>query len=199
MSECDSKTGLVHLKGTSSAVWTIGTNAFCKVKAWCAGMELESDTIQFVKWKVPYIPLPEVIHSWVDEEWNRSFLILKRVAGQTLRGAWPELSLPQRTYIANRIAKYCSELAAVTSLAFKSATSRGVLEPFLMALADPSHPSWKPRLLGPLPLATFTTYLSNWSSQPCLDIGLPLHFYYANLGPDNIVVSNDGHIKAILD
>ena len=68
-----------------------------------------------------------------------------------------------------------------------------------MASADPSHPSWKPRLLGPLPLATFTTYLSNWLSQPCLDIGLPLHFYHADLGPDNIVVSDNGHIKAILD
>jgi hypothetical protein len=63
MSECDSKTGLIYMKGTSLVVWTIRTNVFCKVKAWCTGMELESNTIQFVKWKVLYIPLPEVIHS----------------------------------------------------------------------------------------------------------------------------------------
>jgi hypothetical protein len=133
MSECDSKTGLIRAKGFSSAVWTIGTKAFCKVKAWCAGMELESDTIQFVRWKVPCIPLLEVIHPWVDEEWNRSFLILKRVPGRTLRNAWPQLPSPQRMHIANGIAKYCSKPAAITSLTFESATGRGVLEPFLMS------------------------------------------------------------------
>jgi hypothetical protein len=199
MSECDSKTGLIHAKGTSSAVWTIGTNAFCKVKAWCTGMELESDTIQFVKWKVPCTPLPKVIHSWVDEEWNRSFLIMKRVVGQTLRDAWPQLPSPQRMYIANGIAKHCAKLAAITSLTFESATGCGVLEPFLMAPAEPSHPSWKPRLLGPLPLAKFATYISNWSNTSYVDIGFSFHFYHADLGPDNIIVSKDGSIEAILN
>lgn len=39
------ETGLVYEGGTSAVVWSIGTNAFCKVKAWCEGLEPESDTI----------------------------------------------------------------------------------------------------------------------------------------------------------
>ena len=31
---------LVHVGGSSSAVWTIGREAFCKVKAWSPEMEL---------------------------------------------------------------------------------------------------------------------------------------------------------------
>jgi hypothetical protein len=102
-------------------------------------------------------------------------------------------------HIANEIAKYCSKLTVITSLTFKSATSYSVLKPFLIAPAKPLHLLWKPRLLSPLPLAKFATYISNWLSTPYLDIGFSFHFYHANLEPDNIVVSNDGSIEAILN
>jgi hypothetical protein len=192
-------TGLVHEGGTSAAVWSIGTNAFCKVKAWCEGLEAESDTIRFVGRNVPCIPLPEVIYSWVDHDWNRSFLILKRVGGQTLRDAWPQLSSPQRSQIASQIAKYCSKLAGITSLVFESATRRGVLEPFLTLAAERSHPSWKPRPLGPFSLADFNSYLSQQSTKHCLDIGPYFHYYHADLGPGNIMVSEEGKVEGILD
>ena len=193
------ETGLVHVGGTSAAVWSIGNNAFCKVKAWCEGLELESETIRFVGRNVRCIPLPEVIYSWVDLEWNRSFLILKRVDGQTLRDAWPALTSPQKSQIASQIAKYCSSLATITSLEFESATGHGVLEPFLTLPAEPSHPSWKPRPLGPLSLTDFTTYLSHRSAANRLDIGPYLHFYHADLGPSNIMVSEEGNVEGILD
>jgi hypothetical protein len=57
---------LIHQAGTSSAVWAIGTNAICKVKTWCEGMELESDTLAFLSGHFPHIPIPEVIYSWLD-------------------------------------------------------------------------------------------------------------------------------------
>ena len=50
------ETGLVHEGGTSAAVWSIGANAFCKVKAWHEGMKLESKTIEFIREKTPEIP-----------------------------------------------------------------------------------------------------------------------------------------------
>jgi hypothetical protein len=85
--------------------------------------------------KSPASLFPEVIHSWVDEEWNRSFLILERVARQKRYEMLGLNSLHLKgMHIANRIAKYCSKLAAITSLTFESATGRGVLDPFLMAL-----------------------------------------------------------------
>lgn len=192
-------TGLIHQGGTSAAVWSIGTSAFCKVKAWCEGLESENETIRFVARNAPCIPIPEVVDSWVDHDWNRSFLILKRVGGQTLRDAWPQLSPAQTSQIANQVAKYCSELARITSRTFRSATRRGVLEPFLTAAAEPSHPSWKPRPLGPFPLKDFNSYLSQQSITYCPDIGLSLHFYHADLGPGNIMVSEKGNLEGILD
>lgn len=68
MSEGNSKVDLVHEAGTSAAVWCIGTNTFCKVKSWCEGMELESETIQFVQNNAFGITISEVIHTWVDRE-----------------------------------------------------------------------------------------------------------------------------------
>lgn len=70
----------------SSAVWEIGTNAICKVKTWSDGMERENDTLAFVSSRFPHIPIPEVIYSWVDEQLSRTFLVLRRVQGQTLPG-----------------------------------------------------------------------------------------------------------------
>ncbi|GAB1203522.1 hypothetical protein APSETT445_002157 [Aspergillus pseudonomiae] len=76
--------GLIYQAGMSSAVWEIGYQAICKVKTWSEGMESESDTLAFVASRFPHIPLPEVIYSWVDKKLDRTFLILRRVQGQTL-------------------------------------------------------------------------------------------------------------------
>ena len=77
---------LVHEGGSLSAVWTIGRQAFCKVKAWNPIMESEDRTIAFVKEIAPQISTPEVIYTWNDQD--RSFLILRRIEGSTLRDAW---------------------------------------------------------------------------------------------------------------
>lgn len=141
--------------------------------------------------------LPEVIYSWVDREWNRSFLLLRRVGGQTLRDAWPRLSLPQKSQIAGQIAKYCAMLAEITSSTLESAIHCGVLEPYLASAAKFSHPSWKPRPLGPLSLTEFKSYLSQRSTTVyCFDI---FHFYLADLGPGNIMISEDGIVEGLLD
>jgi hypothetical protein len=126
-----------------------------------------------------------------------SFLILERIQGQTLRDAWPTLSLPQRSQVASQTAKYCSKLAKIISLAFESATHSGVVEPFLTPAAESSHPSWKPRPLGPLSLSDFTSYISRqWTT--CPNIGSCLQPNFADLGPGNFIVQ-EGNLVGILD
>ncbi|MCJ1228879.1 hypothetical protein MMC12_005543 [Toensbergia leucococca] len=126
--------GLVHQGGTSAAVWSIGTSAFCKVKAWCEGLEPENDIIHcsLRDQNAPSVPVTEVLYSWLDHDWNRSFPLLKRVPGQTLRKAWPSLSAAQNETVAAQIAGVCSRLAGITSRVFGSAIGCGVLEPLLM-------------------------------------------------------------------
>lgn len=97
--------------GTSTAVWSIGNNVICKAKAWCEGLELEANTIGFVREYAGEVPFPEVIHTWIDHDLNKTFLIMKRVSGRTLQQAWPELSSGNRIQIADEIAGYCNTLA----------------------------------------------------------------------------------------
>jgi hypothetical protein len=57
------ETGLVSEGGTSAGIWSIGRDTFCKVKAWCEGLEPESDTLRFIERNARGIPLPEGIFS----------------------------------------------------------------------------------------------------------------------------------------
>lgn len=188
--ENDTGVAHVHLGGTASLVWKIGA-AYCKVKAWVENLELESDTINFVKENCN-IPVPNIIHCWVDPLWNRTFLIMEPVAGQTLRQAWPSLSADDRLGVARSVVKYCEILASFTSKKLQSVCGAGALEPFLTAAPLHSEPSWKPAPLGPLSGAELQDY-----SLP--QYGQTFYLLHADLGPDNIMISDDGKVSALLD
>ncbi|KAL4886824.1 hypothetical protein BJY04DRAFT_176617 [Aspergillus karnatakaensis] len=190
---------LVYKAGTSSAVWPIGSNAICRVKTWTGGMEMESDTIAFVKTNCPDIPVPDVIYAWLDEKLSRTFLILRRIQGRTLARAWPYLTPEMKDGIASTVARYCSKLTGLTSDKLQSATGRGVYDNFLNVHAEKSHPSWKPRLLGPMSVSSFQTYLQRISRSYNPPDSTAFHFYHADLGPTNLLLSDDGEVKAILD
>ena len=83
MSGGDAEIDRIPVGGTSAAVWCLGENSFCKLHAWCEGLELEANTIRFVGEKAPEVPIPEAVYSWIDHDLNRTFLIAKRVGGQT--------------------------------------------------------------------------------------------------------------------
>lgn len=143
----DAEMDIIPHGGTSAAVWSIGNNAICKVKAWCEGLELEANTIRFVREHAGGVPVPEVIHTWIDHDLSRTFLITKRVSGRTLQQAWPELSSGNRLQIADDIARYCNTLAMKTSSLYETATGCGVDEERLMDDPPESHPTWLPRTM----------------------------------------------------
>ncbi|KAL5398398.1 hypothetical protein PMIN03_012786 [Paraphaeosphaeria minitans] len=191
----NSESNRVHHAGTSAAVWNIG-GTFVKVKAWRDGMQLEVDTIQFVN-RISSIPVPEIVFSWVDVEWNRSFLILKAIEGRTLGQAWVSLSVDQRLRNAGTVAQFCKTLALSTSRMLMTANGNGVLEPYLTAFPPDSEPSWKPQTLGPYTSDQLRSYLSESS---VFDEHISsFKFYHADLGPSNIIVDEDGSIIGIID
>ena len=198
----DVETDRVHVGGTSSAVWLLGKDAFCKVHAWCDGLELEANTIRFVgeKHDALGIPTPELIYSWIDCDLHRTFLITKRVGGQTLERAWSQLTPLRRIQIADYIARFCVALATSTSSQLETVTGCGVHEPKLMESAPPLHPTWKPRILGPFSQEARCVYMTKVSAEPGADIDPRFYFYHADLGPTNIMVSEDGgRITGIID
>jgi hypothetical protein len=188
----------VHFAGTSAAVWKIG-GVYFKVKSHISLMEKEADIISFVQSKAPAIPLPVVIHTWVDEPLSRTFLLLKQIKGKTLAECWPSLSPLQHTNIATTVARFCKLLAKTSSSRLQSVSGFGVIESSLTKYPPPSRPSWMPYLLGPLRPTELTTYLLE--SQPDTLPSIPdtFYFYHADLGPTNIVISETGSIEGILD
>jgi len=205
----DTETTKFHDCGTSAALWNIGQNVICKVKSWAEGMELEADTIQAVRDEIPSVPVPEVIYSWLDKAWNRSYLLLKRVSGQTLEDAWPKLSTGQVKKIAVDLAKYTSTLSEFTSRQLKTINGCGVHdEDHLFGSPDlDTTPSWKPVIRPVFTCETVTTYLRNLGGEEPPPLGKePLfYFYHPDMGPTNVFVSVSGpkeedvHITAIID
>jgi len=186
--------------GTGGAVWGIGNEVICKVKGWCEDRQLEATTIDFVRVNFPSVPIPEVLYSWIDKPLKRTFLILKRVHARTLNAAWPQLSASQRQNIANDMAEYCLTFAGKTSSRYESISGSGVFEYWLMASPPASNPTWLPMTLGPLSCIELREYLSKMSNEPFPQFDDALPFYHCDLGPTNILVSDDGNsVAAIID
>ena len=198
----DSESDRIHHAGTSAAVWKIG-GTYIKVKAWRDGMQLESDTIRFVNNDIATIaassvPTPEIVFSWIDERWNRTFLVLKAVTGgQTLDQAWPSLSAGQRVQVADAIAQYCKNLALSTSEVMMTANQNVIVEQFLTVKRPDSEPSWRPQFLGPHSASQLRSYLLSAAKAEEIPSSTfdgqfeRFYFYHADLGPTNIIVAFD--------
>ena len=59
------------------------------------------------------LPVPEIIEHW--NEVGRSFILSRRVPGQTLEAAWPSLSPDDRERIAKQTAAYLKQLRLIQS------------------------------------------------------------------------------------
>ena len=191
----DSESDRVYQAGTSAAVWNIG-GTFIKVKGWRNGMQLESDTIKFVN-TISSIPTPQIVYSWVDTEWSRAFLVVKAIEGQTLDQAWQSLSTDQHFQIASTVAEFCGILASSVSENLMTAKGNGIVEPFLTTPPPKSEPSWKPQMLGPFSSGQLQSYLSD---SPVFENFIKsFYFYHADLGPSNVIVTENGNVVGIID
>lgn len=190
------------LLGTSWGLWLFGKDSFCKVRSWHDAMEDEKDTIDFVHTCCPTIPLPEVIFSWIDREWSRTFIITRRIPGKTLDRRWWSLTESQRSEIARQVAEYCRDLSRTTSSNLESATKGGLLDYHLNDVAPKNHPSCKMRLVGPYSFDDLNLFLRRrmeHSDQPLPSFENTFHFYHLLLSPASIMISEEGKVTGILD
>lgn len=187
-SESPGEMQLIHKVGSESAVWAIGNEAICKVKWWDPELESEAQTIAFVNIVAPRISTPKVIYTWTEHE--RSFLIITRVKGSLLRDAWASLSLSQRHSVVHTIGAYCDLLADNKSRVLKTATGK---------------PLWKPYLSkndsGVVGFLTSDQCMEYFSAPdaPCPTSAKDFFFYHPDLGPANIILSDDGSVAGVLD
>ena len=110
--------------------------------------------------------------------------------GRRLRDAWASLSDSQRQSVVETVATYCDQLAQNTSKTLGTATGRPLLEPYLSPRDS--------QFVGLLTQKECERYFSE-PSEECPTIEEDFHFYHPDLGPSNIIISNDGKVAGILD
>ncbi|KAI4216485.1 MAG: hypothetical protein LQ351_000974 [Letrouitia transgressa] len=122
----DSDVNRTYFCGNAAAIWLISPNVLCKVKGWIPGVTPEADTIEWVAENCPNTPVPNVIYSWVDPAWQRSFCLMNVVPGVTLDDAWNKLSQEERTAIADEVTAYIIDAAQHISPKICTATGTGL-------------------------------------------------------------------------
>lgn len=165
---------LVYQAGNSSAVWSIGTSAFCKVKLRVEGATSEAATLAFVQEQKPYFKTPTILHQAEDN--NRSYLFLGRVPGRTLADAWPTLDETWKHYYVEAVVKVCETLEGWKGDMLGGVDGKGIPEEYLVKLGAVTK-DFRPEKL----------------TEVCQLMGMGCSrfvFYHADLGPGNIVVED---------
>ncbi|KAJ5922829.1 hypothetical protein N7516_010532 [Penicillium verrucosum] len=168
------KISLVYQAGNSSAVWSIGTSAFCKVKLRVEGATSEAATLAFVQEQKPYFKTPTILHQAEDN--NRSYLFLGRVPGRTLADAWPTLDETWKHYYVEAVVKVCETLEGWKGDMLGGVDGKGIPEEYLVKLGAVTK-DFRPEKL----------------TEVCQLMGMDCSrfvFYHADLGPGNIVVED---------
>ncbi|KZF24034.1 hypothetical protein L228DRAFT_281148 [Xylona heveae TC161] len=163
---------LCHDVANASAVWTIGSNTFCKVKRLVEGVTSERQTLDFVDKIVDRkFTAPKVIYSVQIED--RSICIIRRLPGRTLAEAWPTLDSYWRQKYVDAIAGICNYLATLKHDRLVGVDGKRLPEYFLANGEQPED--FDPEKL----------------SKTCQGMGMNCSefvFYHADLGPTNIIV-----------
>ncbi|MCJ1246034.1 hypothetical protein MMC30_003238 [Trapelia coarctata] len=170
-----------------AAGYAFGKSTICKVKSWKEGVSSEAETMKFVQKNAPSVPIPELYYYWVDQAWQRSFLLMRRVPGQPLDDAWEKLTPTQRNQIA------IETLAQFTSTRLESVDGQGVCDSRLLSEFegyDEALPKWMPWFHPTYTAEQLTSRLLEEDGAVPPSIGKKFHFYHQDLGPTNIFVAD---------
>lgn len=189
----DSAAGRFYDHFFRSAAWNLSPNVICKASGWIEGMETEGVTLEFVAKEFPSVPIPEVIHHWVDPSWNRCFIITRRVRGERLNDVWCRVSHEQRMDVAAQLAKHSVTMAEIGSVRCAKPTGVGICFEAELFSGVPEEvveawPSWKPVLHPVLTVEEFTARTIELRGTAPPDMGQYFMFAHMNMGPTNIFV-----------
>ena len=105
--------------------WLLG-NVVCKVSTWHPDYEPEFKTLAFVADTVPSVPVPKLIHGWVDEALRRSYVLESRVPGTTLQDAHFTMTTAQLVRIADQVATHARALYKIKSPRLQTPTGKSI-------------------------------------------------------------------------
>ncbi|WEW59267.1 hypothetical protein PRK78_004736 [Emydomyces testavorans] len=171
----------------------------------------EAMTINFIRETCPQIPVPQVLGAWEEGKGDDTvgYLAMSRMPGVMLSQKWPHLTEPQREHILKDLEQILQQLREIHA---PPATWIGAIDggpaadvrarhaefggPFrtesdfgewLISLIHPESMQYR----GPFYIDTLRNCLKKYNHQ--------LRFAHGDLGPHNILVSEEGRVSAIID
>lgn len=189
----DSVAGKIHDVSEQLAVYAIGKKTVCKVRSWGVGLGSEAKTLEFMRKNAPSIPVPEPYFYWVDEAWNRSYLLMRRASGQTLENAWKKLTERQQKRVAAELANHVKTLSYFTSPRVESVDGHGLNETDLLLEvegSDRSLPCWTRRTHPKFTPEQLRSYFLRMDGVEPPSIGEEFYLSHDGLAPDNVLVVN---------
>ncbi|KAL3477307.1 hypothetical protein BJX99DRAFT_257561 [Aspergillus californicus] len=164
---------LVYDAGDSSAVWSLGTSAFCKVKVCVDGTTPEVATLAYIYERRLNFGPPKVLY---QAEFNgRSYLFLSRVLGRTLAEVWPYVDEKWKHHYVSAVASICESLTAWKGDMLGGVDGKNMPEQYL--IKNGAVKDYNPQTL----------------LEACQLMGMDCSefaFYHADLGPGNIIVED---------
>ena len=187
----DLDAGRFYTARRSTAIYNISPNVICKVCSWIEGMQSEAANILFAQKNAPTIPVPSVIHYWVDRSWHRSFFLMRRVSGEPLYDAWPRLSKHEIQQIATEVASYAEILAKFTSPRVETLDGYGINnENWLLGGGEKPRLEWHPIAHPPYTRDALMPYLTErFLGEAPPDPLDKFFFYHDDMQPGNIIVT----------
>ncbi|PWY72209.1 kinase-like protein [Aspergillus sclerotioniger CBS 115572] len=198
----ESDVKLVHAS-RNRGIWAIGSSLILKdrgpmhrtYEVFNAHLVRESTTI----------PVPTVIGSWKEN--RRTFILMKRIPGESLRELWPRLSLKEKESIAKQTADYISQLRGLQNQKIQGVGGRPIYSSLLFPYkrADNPFPPHGPfssddELWADMGLGITNNHPKSMNEdlRRVMPPGRPYTFTHCNLAIENIMVE-DGKVTGILD
>ena len=177
---------------TRNCVFELTTGTLVKVKPWEIGLQLEGSAIDWVNKNFRHVPTTSKIYEWVDYEWSRSFLVMKKAQGSLLSELWPKLTKGQRKDVARQVAEFIEDMSMKSSTMLETVDGFGVqnaqlvgFKPYKVFLKGPK---WKPHIHPRFTWTEFQAHLHKESGmQSPVDTG-EFRACHPDLHPSNIFV-----------
>ncbi|KAJ5702807.1 hypothetical protein N7488_010355 [Penicillium malachiteum] len=156
-----------------TAVFSVGTEAFCKIKPHKTNMTPEVVTLNFVHTHRPDLDVPHVFHNTIRDD--RSFFFMSRVPGRTLAEAWPSLDETWKHRYVEFVTKVCVSLQLLERDKIGGVDGNGIEQQHLFGYNEEKQTD--PPIL----------------QQKCERLGMDcskFFFCHLDLGPVNLIVED---------
>ena len=178
----------------SSAIFELGCDILIKVKYAPIGWSRrEGRSMNLIRERAPSVPIPEVIHFWVDEELKRYFLIMRRVHGKLIDDVYFSFSKAQVAAVMDELGSHVKAVADITAPCFQDVDGKPVVDSYVLDYKiETATGAWAPildKFPGPFTVDEFRIEMQKVSGAlepPEMDS--EFHFYHRDMGPTNVIV-----------